>query len=275
MRAVILTYHSGNIAGNDYANNDLLALAHDLDVVRTLHLPVVPLRQVVDTLLQRTGGPVQEKVVAITLDDGLDFDFIDLVHPFHGPQRSVYTSLRDHAEQHAAFVHATSFVIASPDARRQIARSEMLDRQWIGEQWWPEAIASGCFHLGNHSWDHMSPSVIPAGQREARAGSFDGVATFDEAHLQIAQAHAYIAARAPNPGDALFAYPYGVPSDYVANEYLPRHGERNGTLAAVTATPGIVHEGSNRWLLPRYTCGVDWRSPEDLARILTADMQAK
>jgi len=130
MRASILTYHSGNIAGNDYASNDLVALARDLDVVRALHLPVAPLRHVVDALLQRTGRPAKEKVVAITLDDGLDFDFIDLVHPFHGPQRSVYTTLRDHAKRHGIFVHATSFVIASPDARRQIARREMLDRHF-------------------------------------------------------------------------------------------------------------------------------------------------
>ena len=148
----------------------------------------------------------------------------------------------------------------------------MLDYQWIGEQWWPEAIASGLFHLGNHSWDHMSPSATPAGQQDARPGSFQAVANFDAAHLQVAQAHAYISAKAPNPGTALFAYPYGAPSDYVSNEYLPRYGEHNGTLAALTATPGTSHDGSNRWLLPRYTCGVDWRSPEDLARILAAEI---
>jgi len=74
--ASILKYHSGNIAGNDYASNNLLALAHDLDVVRALRLPIVALRLVVDPLLDRTV-PLPERVVAITLDDGLDFDFID------------------------------------------------------------------------------------------------------------------------------------------------------------------------------------------------------
>ncbi|HEX9274985.1 MAG TPA: hypothetical protein VGA51_01120 [Casimicrobiaceae bacterium] len=48
MRASILTYHSGNMAGNDYSSNNLLALAHDLDVVRALRLLVVPLPLVVD-----------------------------------------------------------------------------------------------------------------------------------------------------------------------------------------------------------------------------------
>jgi len=59
-----------------HASDNLLALAHDLDVVRALRLPVVALRLVVDALLDRTV-PLPERVVAVTLDDGLDFDFID------------------------------------------------------------------------------------------------------------------------------------------------------------------------------------------------------
>jgi len=62
MRASILTYHSGNMAGNDYSSNNLLALAHDLDVVRALRLLVVPLR-LVAALLDRTV-PLPEGVVA-------------------------------------------------------------------------------------------------------------------------------------------------------------------------------------------------------------------
>jgi hypothetical protein len=30
MRAIVLTYHSGNLAGNDYSTNNLVALAEDL-----------------------------------------------------------------------------------------------------------------------------------------------------------------------------------------------------------------------------------------------------
>jgi hypothetical protein len=29
-----------------------------------------------------------------------------------------------------------------------------------------------------------------------------------------------------------------------------------------------LHDRSDRWRLPRYTCGVDWHSPSELAKIL-------
>jgi peptidoglycan/xylan/chitin deacetylase (PgdA/CDA1 family) len=268
MRAFVLTYHSGNISGNDYPSNDLIALAHDLEAIHALRLPILPLRRIVDALLEGTTATLPEKAVALTLDDGLDFDFVELTHPFHGPQSSARSVLRRFAHAHAAPIHATTFVIASPRAREQIARHEMLDHQWIGEHWWAEAIASGVFHVANHSWDHLSPSVSPVGQREGRSGAFTLVTTFDDAELQVRRAREYIAGRAPNAGTALFAYPYGDASPYMVEEYLPLHGERGGTLAAFTGIPGVLHETSNRWYLPRYCRGTDWKSPEELTRIL-------
>jgi peptidoglycan/xylan/chitin deacetylase (PgdA/CDA1 family) len=270
MRAYVLTYHSGNIAGSDHATNDLCALEQDVAWLHAERIPVVALRELVDALLERRTGALPERVAAITLDDGLDFDFVDLPHPFHGPQRSAETILRELARAHAAAVHATSFVIASPAARTQIARREMLDHQWIGEHWWPAAVASGRFHIGSHSWDHLSPSVTPVAQHEGRTGSFEWVTTFDDADVQIRAAHDYIAAKAPNPGAALFAYPYGAASAYLVDEYLPAHGAPGGTLAAFTAGAEPVHAGSSRWLLPRFTCGTDWQSVDDLAALFRA-----
>ena len=270
MRAYVLTYHSGNIAGNDGASNDLAALSRDLDWLHGERIPITPLRQIVDALLEGRTDGLPARVAAITLDDGLDFDFVDLVHPFHGPQRSADTILREFSRRHAAPAHATSFVIASPDARRQIARCEMLDYQWIGEHWWAAAAASGRFHLGSHSWDHLSPSVSPVAQRDGKTGSFRWVTTFADAERQVRAAHDYLAARAPNPGAALLAYPYGDASAYLVDDYLPAHGVRGGTIAAFTTGSLPVHAGSPRWRLPRFTCGTDWRSPEDLAALFRA-----
>jgi peptidoglycan/xylan/chitin deacetylase (PgdA/CDA1 family) len=270
MRAYVLTYHSGNIAGDDHARNDLIALAEDLERLRAMRVPVVPLRSIVDALLSERLDRLPERVAAITLDDGLDFDFVDLVHPFHGAQRSVASILRDFAGRHREPVHATSFVIASPEARREIAAREMLDHQWIGEHWWNAAIASGQFHIASHSWDHRSPSVRRASLPPDEAGSFSGVATYEEADLQVRAAHDYIAARAPNPGAALFACPYGDASDYFVEEYLPTHGVDGGTIAAFTGGASPVHAGSPRWRLPRFTCGSDWRSAEELESLLRA-----
>jgi peptidoglycan/xylan/chitin deacetylase (PgdA/CDA1 family) len=268
MRAFVLTYHSGNLAGNDYASNNLVALAHDLEQLHGLSVPVVPLRDVVGALLRGAGDSLPDKVVAITLDDGLDFDFVDLVHPFHGPQASVQTVLRRFKQRHAASAHATTFVIASPDARRQIAEREMLGYQWIGDHWWSAAVASGLFDIGNHSWDHVSPSVSPVGQHAGKTGSFTYVDTYADADLQVRAAREFIAARAPNPAAGFFAYPYGDANAYLVEEYFPVHGVRNGTVVAFTGMPGPVHEASVRWLLPRYTCGKHWRSPEELAGIV-------
>jgi peptidoglycan/xylan/chitin deacetylase (PgdA/CDA1 family) len=270
MRASVLTYHSGNIAGNAYGDNNLVALAQDLEQIHALRIDIVPLRRVVDALLGAPARELPERVVAITLDDGLDFDFVDLTHPFHGPQASVETILRRFSQRFGVAVHATSFVIASPDARRQIAKRGMLDHQWIGDDWWSAAVASGRFHVANHGWDHLHPLVDSVAQGEGKTGSFAFVDRFEDADVQIRVAREYIESKAPNPGSAIFAYPYGRAADYVVEEYLPVHGVRHGTLAAVTGVPGTLHEGSNRWLLPRYTCGTDWRTPEELGRILRA-----
>ena len=268
MRAHVLTYHSGNLAGNDYATNNLVALAQDLAFLRALSIPVVPLDGIVAARLSGEGHRLPERVAAITLDDGLDFDFEDLVHPFHGPQASVRSVLERHQRQSGVHVHATAFVIASPQARWQIAEREMLNHQWIGDHWWAEAVASGRFGIGNHSWDHVSPSVTPVSRRDGKSGSFRDVATFEDADLQVRVAHDFIAAKAPNPAAAYFAYPYGDPSDFVADEYFPQHGERNGTIVAFCGLPGPLHDKSDRWRLPRYTCGMDWHSTDELAKIL-------
>lgn len=269
MKAFVLTYHSGNLSGNEYANNNLVALAQDLEHLRALRVPIVPLRHVVDALRFDATDKLPEKVAVITLDDGLDFDFIDLVHPFHGKQTSVHTLFQRFAGRYSVRPHATTFVIASPIARQQIAKIEMLDHQWIGDHWWAAAVASGFFHVGNHSWDHVSPSVSREGQRERTVGAFTHVDTFDDAELQVRVAREYIEAKASNPGSCILGYPYGLASDYLVKDYLPMHAKRHGTVAAVTSMPGVLHEGSNRWLLPRFTCGADWRSPEEFARIFT------
>jgi hypothetical protein len=53
MRVPVLTYHSNNVSGNDYAGNDHVALAQDLRRVARLGLRIVPLATVVDVLLER------------------------------------------------------------------------------------------------------------------------------------------------------------------------------------------------------------------------------
>jgi hypothetical protein len=110
----------------------------------------------------------------------------------------------------------------------------------------------------------MSGGVTGAAAR----GTFQSVATFDAAEAEIAQAAARLREVAPNPGDALFAYPYGEATDYLVQEYFPRHHVRIGVTAAFATAGAPVTEGSDRWRMPRYVCGDHWKSPGELARLL-------
>ncbi len=266
--AHVLTYHSGNICGNDYASNNLVALDQDLELIRSLGFPLIPLWTLADAVVRRDFAALPECSVAITLDDGLDFDFLSLVHPTHGPQRSVYQILRNFSARYDCQVHATSFVIASPDARRQIADREMLGHQWINESWWRGAVASGLVHIGNHSWDHVSPSVRHDPSEACRRSSSKFIDNPEAADRQVRDARNYIEQIAPNPCSALLAYPYGDYSAFLIDEYLPDERNNHGTIAAFTSEPGTVTELSNRWMLPRYMCGEHWNSPAALASLL-------
>src|SRR5688572_29200633 len=84
MRVPVLTYHSNNIHGNDYAHNDHVALEHDLATIARLGYRIVPLAKVVEAL----DDPQLDldDAVAITFDDGSWFDWHDLEHPSCGPQ---------------------------------------------------------------------------------------------------------------------------------------------------------------------------------------------
>jgi peptidoglycan/xylan/chitin deacetylase (PgdA/CDA1 family) len=266
--AHVLTYHSGNIAGNDYATNDLVAFREDLRTILRLGLSIVPLRTLVDALIEQRLSLLPDHVVSITFDDGLDFDFLELAHPTHGTQPSVVAIMRAFVREFASPVHATSFVIASPEARMQIANKEMLGYQWISDSWWREAVASGLFHIANHTWDHVSPSVdCDESEKDRRASSrfIDNTAA---AALQVRQAREYIERIAPNPGSALLAYPYGDTSGFLVEDYLPDGKRGHGTVAALTGQPGVVTPQSNRWTLPRNSCGKDWKSPEGLTSLL-------
>jgi peptidoglycan/xylan/chitin deacetylase (PgdA/CDA1 family) len=268
--ARVLAYHSGNISGNDYATNNLVALAHDLEILRIEGFSILPLRQLVDALVSRKWDSLPARSVAITCDDGLDYDFLELQHPFQGRQRSIRSILVDAARLFGYGLHATSFVIASPEARRQIADREMLGYRWMNDSWWRDATQSDLFHIGNHSWDHVSASVESASADPACRGSSKFIDNLEAANLQVVCAHDYIERLAPNPGTCLFAYPFGDFSRYLAEEYFPKHQDSHHTIAAFTTEPAVITDWSNRWLLPRYVCGVHWNSQEDFQALLRA-----
>jgi len=217
----ILTYHSWHVSGNSYDTNDQLALATDLEVIRRKGLRVCSLHAVIDAIEKGSFHEV-DGAVAITFDDGSNFDFRAMNHPTWGSQPSMYSALAGHARRGFS-VEATSFAIVSPQARDELDRG----RGWWSDDWWAEADASGLLRVESHSWDHNHADLVGT-VTGRRPGTFD-LATFAQADSEIRAANAYLCERRGRPGPVMFAYPYG---DH--NAAVDKAVEEAGFAVAVT-----------------------------------------
>lgn len=257
------------VSGTGYADNDHVAFATDLERIHALGLRVVSAREVaracVEGRLESLRG-----CVALTMDDGADFDAFDLPHPIWGPQRGMLGILRDfrahHGESAQPNLHATSFAIVSPEARSSLDVRHMIGCRWWNDDWWRPAEATGLLSIESHSWDHNQESLECTAALAPR-GTFD-LSTPGEADAEIAQASRYLRERRGRQEDVLFAYPYGPASDFLAGEYLPRNAATHGVFAAFTTDGLPVTGGSDRFRLPRFVCGWHWRSSDELERLL-------
>ena len=270
MRVPILTYHSNNVVGNDYTGNDHVAFAADLLLIDALGLRVVPLQRVVDRVVGRHDDDLHG-CVALTCDDGTDLDWRDVDWPGHGMQRSFANILRDFRDVRGIDaqpdLHLTSFLIADPDARARMDRECIFGQDWMREDWWRPAEASGLLGFGNHSWDHNHPCLPSPGPHGLVRGEFLAVADDDKAEFEIARAQDYLAARLAFP-PRVFCYPFGHIPPFLHDDWLPRRGVQIGLDAAVGDGAQPVTMDSDRWNLPRYICGWHWKSPDELRAIL-------
>jgi hypothetical protein len=273
MRVPVLTYHAVNIAGNDYSGNDHVAFASDLELIHDLGKRIVPVHWVIDALHGDTSRDLSD-CVALTCDDGSDFDYFDRDHPEHGPQRSLHNCMTDFCYAHGIDaqpnMHLTCFVIASPEARREIDRKCLVDRDWINDRWWVPALQSGRIAIENHSWDHNHPVLEAPGFDGMERGSFGVVDTHKRADAEIAVAARTINAVVAPWRTTLFCYPFSHTNDYLRNEYFPNHGAEHGMRAAFGDGAAPVTRASDKWNVPRYICGWHWKSSDELRAILTA-----
>lgn len=272
-RALVLTYHSANVNGRDYASNDHVALAADLAAIAASGWRFATLDEVLARVVDGSGDN-DERLIALTCDDGLTLDAEDFDHPAHGPQRGFLGILKDFVATQPADApcgrpHLSSFVIVSPDAREQFDSKDFLSLGLWGEHWWRPAQATGLMAIESHSWDHNHPSIDPTAHKTNARGRFDRIDTPDECEAEITQASAYIdqlTGRSPRH----FAYPWGQASDYLRHDWLPRRGPQIGLAAAWSCEPRPVAPGDERWFLPRFVCGQDWRSENALKTLLVA-----
>lgn len=270
MRVPVLTYHSNNVAANDYTGNDHVAFAADLRLIDDLGLRIVPLQRVIDRLLGRHDDDL-ERCVALTCDDGTDLDWRDIEWPAFGVQRSFANCLRDfqalRGTDRQADLHITSFVIADPDARARMDRECLHGRDWMHDDWWGDAEASGLMAFGNHSWDHNHPCLPSPGPHDLKRGDFAAVATEAQAEFEIAGAQDFLRRKLVNAPRA-FCYPFGHISQFLHDDWLPRRGPQIGLDAAVGDGAQPITPHSDRWNLPRYICGWHWKTPDELLALL-------
>jgi peptidoglycan/xylan/chitin deacetylase (PgdA/CDA1 family) len=277
MKIPVLTYHGMAMSGNDPRTNDHHALAADLEAIEAQGFEVRPLPELVDAWVRKPSWwrrrPSLEgrRIVALTCDDGSDFDFRDIDHPRWGLQRSLLNILRDFRRRHPGRqpgLHITSFVVASPEARATLDRLCMHGKGWWQDDWWREAVGSRLMGIASHSWDHNHEALSNPDFPGVARGTFTTIDTKAAADYQVRNAAAYLWKHAPNPAARLFAYPYGPHSDYLVDEYFPRHGREMKIDACFGDEARPWTADSNRWKIPRYVHGRDWHEPSDLAKIL-------
>lgn len=264
----VLTWHANNIAGNDYTTNDHVAFREDLETIHRLGFQVVPLSRIASAL--RAGRLDDLRgCVGLSFDDGSDLDFYDAPHPAWGPQRSMANILADFRARHGAdaqpSLHATSFVIVSPEARAILDRTCLVGCRWWNDDWWPLAEQRG-IAIESHSWDHNHETLEETAASAPR-GAFDLRST-EDANREIADASRWLVRQRRREGPTLFAYPWGEASDFLVNEYFPRHEAEHGVAAAFAGGSDFVRPDSSPWAIPRFVCGGDWKSTQDLEALL-------
>lgn len=267
-RIPVLTWHGYNLFGNTYETNDLIAFGEDLQVIAACGFSVVPLVDVA-RWVRGEREDFERYVVALSCDDGTDFDALDLPHPVHGLQVSFASRLADFRVINTMNAHAsiTSFVIASPTAREQIAIGAMNGQRALNDDWWQSANERGLVTIESHGWDHNHPTVSPVVQRDQSTGDFFVINTFAECDMHVRASANFIESKSRRRPQ-LFAYPWTQASDYMRSEYMPMHAETHGTIAAFGGASDYVTRDSDRWYLPRFVYGPDWKSRAGLERIL-------
>ena len=262
MKVSVLAYHAANIAGNDYSNNDHIALVADLKLFEETGVKIISANSVVEWINGEINLDESNNYIAITFDDGNELDFIDSNYLDFGFQQSFYTILCNSKIK----FHATSFVIASPLARNTLETTCLGEQNLLGEKWWQDAESTGEISIENHSWDHVHPSLDNVCQRDKIKGNFAKIESYEDAELQINKATKYIENSMQDKVVRLFAYPFGHYNHYLSEIYFPYY--QSQIKAAFTCDPEPITKNTNICKIPRYVCGADWKSIEELKKII-------
>ncbi|PTL85002.1 polysaccharide deacetylase family protein [Vitiosangium sp. GDMCC 1.1324] len=286
----VLYYHSHQTGGAGipctYANTAAIALEQDLQTIRAAGFTVVPLYWVAEWARGlRDGSTLPNKVVAISFDDGADYDWVDWAHPNCGTLKSFRRVLQEFKANTPGLPwyspHASSFVIASPVARSVMSYATGLP---MGDWWWAEAQNSGIMEVYNHStdhdnshiqgsyWDYALSTYIPVMGAPGR-DNFYRMTSDAQAFTEVASAAAYIQGKIGVWPD-LFAYPNGLgaPGSFIHNWMLGHVGQHQ-TLAAFCANNAYVSRNSPPYCMPRFGHPSAWPNIWSLQTILLGSGQ--
>ena len=266
----ILTYHSLNVHENTYAGNDHIAFSTDLQMIDSMGMRLISLHQLMDWFDGKIPYKSVKNGVVVTLDDGSWLDFHDILHPTCGPITSMFNLIKEFQNRVSLgrhTVHISSFVISSPEARTELDNKNLIGRGWWGDDWWKQSQSSGLMSIECHSWDHNHYTLENVAQKDNLNGDFRQIDTYQECTVHTVHANNYIE-KISGHKPAFFAYPWGQASRYAKHEFMPKRQSEHGYRAAFSIDARHVTRSENRWYLPRYVCGRDWKSPKELRAIL-------
>ena len=281
MKAAVLAYHSHRVLGSTYESNDHIALAADLETLDKCGYEIVGLPRLCGEIDRRSVSLTligdRRRLVALTFDDGPEYDAIDFAHPEFGPQRSFLRLMHEFGTarktRRQRRICATSFVIASPAARQVMEKAfdpafHFLTEGSMNDRWWNPAIDSGMMAIANHSWDHLHPALASVAHSRQQKGSFRVVDNERDAQSQIDDAWTFINDKTLGRAAPYFAFPFGQYNDYLVDSYLPHYGFRHRMLAAFSTAGRMLDDRVNRWCIPRLTSGDHWKTPDEFAALL-------
>ena len=136
----------------------------------------------------------------------------------------------------------------------------------MSDNWWKAAGDTGIIQIENHSWDHNHPDALLF----SRKHSFQTVTGLRRCNKQILKSQKYIES-ITGIRPTLFAYPWGESSPYLLNEYLPEHKSNHSLIAAFSCEPEMVNAQTNPWNIPRFVCGLHWKTSEELEALLSSE----
>ena len=205
---------------------------------------------------------------------GSAFDFADFEHPQFGPQRGFLNIMRDFRARHGKEVlpklHATSFVIASPEARRCMQAEVAAPIRMNGSRTIGGAmrIASGFMDIGNHSWDHVHHTVPQTVIGKPERDDFAIVDTFDGAEKEIREASKFIGKRT---GKIPIALRISIrPHRRLSRGRIPPSTRRFLRTRRRRSGRAASRGAESRRGASRASCsGCDWRSPQELELLVS------